>query len=52
VDEMHLAIRPVLLGAGEHLLLGLDLRGLGYECVRWVSGERATHAVLRRRASR
>ena len=28
IDELHLAIRPVLLGAGEHLLGGIDLRSL------------------------
>jgi hypothetical protein len=43
------ALRPVLLGTGEHLLGGLDLRSLGYECVKQVAGERATHFVLRRR---
>ena len=50
IDEMHLALRPVLLGSGEHLLNGIDLRALGYECARYVAGERATHVVLRRRA--
>ena len=50
VDDLHLAIRPVLLGSGEHLLEGIDLRALGYECVEWTAGERATHAVLRKRA--
>jgi len=50
VDELHLALRPVLLGSGEHLMKGLDLRALGYECARYVAGERATHVVLRRRA--
>jgi dihydrofolate reductase len=49
IDEMHLAMRPVLLGAGEHLLKGIDLRA-GYECAKWVAGERATHLFLRRRA--
>jgi len=49
VDEMHLAIRPVLLGTGEHLLGGLDLRTLGFECANHVAGERATHVFLRRR---
>jgi dihydrofolate reductase len=48
VDELHLALRPVLLGSGEHLLSGLDLRVLGYECARQVVGERATHVFLRR----
>ena len=49
VDELHLAVGPVLLGAGEHLLGGIDLRALGYECVETVAGERATHFFIRRR---
>ena len=49
IDEMHLAVRPVLLGRGEHLLNGIDLRALGYECAEWLTGERAIHVVLRRR---
>jgi dihydrofolate reductase len=48
IDELHLAIRPVLLGSGELLLHGLDLRSLGYECARHVAGERAMHVFLRR----
>jgi len=50
IDELHLAIRPVLLGSGEHLLDGIDMRTLGYECVRHVAGERAIHVFLRHRA--
>lgn len=49
VDELHLAITPVLLGAGEHLLAGIDMRALGYECVERAATERTTHVVLRRR---
>jgi dihydrofolate reductase len=49
IDELHLAVRPVLLGSGEHLLTQLDLLQLGYECSGTRSGERATHAFLRRR---
>jgi len=49
IDELHLATRPVLLGRGESLLRDLDLRALGYETVRSVSGERATHVYLRKR---
>ena len=48
VDELHLAIAPVLLGAGEPLLAGLDLRALGYDCTRHVASEHATHVVLER----
>ncbi len=48
VDELHLAVSPVLLGAGEPLRSGIDLHALGYECSDWVAGERATHVFLRR----
>ena len=48
VDELHLAMRPVLLGSGENLMTGINLRALGYECVKSVAGERATHVFLRK----
>jgi dihydrofolate reductase len=48
VDELHLALRPVLLGSGEHVWRDLDLRALGYTCTRTVPGERAVHVYLRR----
>ncbi len=50
IDDLHLAIRPVLLGSGEHLLGGIDIRSLGYECARHVAGERATHVFLTKRS--
>jgi dihydrofolate reductase len=50
IDELHLAVRPVLLGRGEHLFEGIDMRALGYECARYVAGERATHVFLRKSA--
>lgn len=50
IDELHLAMRPVLLGSGEHLLHDIDLRALGYECDKSVAGERATHVFLRKSA--
>jgi dihydrofolate reductase len=46
LDEMHLAISPVLLGKGEHLTHGLDLPGLGYSVTEHVCGEAATHVVV------
>ncbi|MBI4693626.1 MAG: dihydrofolate reductase [Gammaproteobacteria bacterium] len=49
IDEMHVAISPVLLGEGERLFEGIDARALGYECVRFVASEKATHVVIRRR---
>lgn len=48
IDELHIAISPVLLGRGEPLFEGLDLRALGYQCVQSVATEKATHVVLRR----
>lgn len=48
IDELHLAVMPVLLGAGEHLWSGIDLPALGYACTRQVAGERATHLFLQR----
>jgi len=48
VDEMHLALMPVLLGGGENLFSGLDLHRLGFQCVERVSTEQATHVVLER----
>jgi dihydrofolate reductase len=51
IDELHLAIAPVLLGAGEHLLSGIDMRALGYECAEHVAGTRAAaHVIVRKRA--
>lgn len=50
IDELHLALRPILMGAGERLWTGLDVRALGYECVESIAGERAIHIILRKRA--
>ena len=49
IDEMHLALAPVLLGAGENLWAGLDLRALGYQCTGCTPGEKATHLTVGRR---
>jgi dihydrofolate reductase len=50
VDEMHVAIAPVLLGGGESLFHGLDLPALGYACTEHRPGTRAVaHVVIRRR---
>jgi dihydrofolate reductase len=48
VDEMHVAISPVLLGAGEHLFSGIDLPKLGYRRTEHVPTANATHIVMKR----
>lgn len=49
IDELNLAVSPMLLGRGEPLFAGLDLPSLGYECSRHVAARRATHVVLTKR---
>ena len=51
IDELHLAVSPVLLGRGERLFDGLDLRALGYDCGQYTGSPKAAHFVLRRKAS-
>jgi dihydrofolate reductase len=46
IDEMHLALSPVLMGEGEHLFHGINLDHLGYAAARTVPGENATHVFL------
>ncbi|MGC4068641.1 MAG: dihydrofolate reductase family protein [Polyangiaceae bacterium] len=48
VDEMHIAVSPVLLGRGESLFKDLDLAQLGYHVAEHVATTRATHVVIRR----
>lgn len=52
VDEMHVAVSPVLLGAGEHLFAALDLPKLGYRCAEHVPTAHATHIVLKKEGPR
>ena len=52
IDEMHLAVSPVLLGAGESLLAGIDLPALGYAITQHVPGALATHVVISRQGAR
>ncbi|MGM9486313.1 dihydrofolate reductase family protein [Ideonella sp. YS5] len=49
VDEMHLALSPLVQGRGEALFAGLDLAELGFECTEHAPTPHATHAVLTRR---
>jgi dihydrofolate reductase len=46
IDEMHLAIAPVIVGSGEQLFGGIDAVKLGYRCTEHAAGEGAMHVVL------
>lgn len=48
IDEMHLAIAPIFLGAGENLFSGLDLPALGYACTERVPTASAIHLIVQR----
>jgi dihydrofolate reductase len=49
IDQMHIAVSPVLLGGGEPLLAGIDLPALGYYVSEHVPSQKATHVVLTKR---
>jgi len=49
IDEMHLAISPVLLDVGEHLFFGINFAQLGFIPFRVVPGENATHVLIKRK---
>ena len=48
IDDMHLALAPVVLGQGEALFVGLDLRKLGFRVIERAATDAATHLVLAR----
>ena len=49
IDEMHLAVSPVLLGEGENLFAGVNLSRLGFSVVKSVAGENATHVWIEKK---
>jgi dihydrofolate reductase len=49
IDEMHLAVSPVLLGEGVNLFQGINLDQLGFKVDRTVAGENATHVFIGKR---
>jgi dihydrofolate reductase len=49
IDEMHIAVAPILLGAGEHLFAGMNLTALGFTQVEYVGTPKAAHYVLRKK---
>ena len=48
VDELHLAMAPTLLGAGENLFAHIDLVDLGYKRAEHVATPNAMHIVFER----
>ena len=48
IDEMHLAVSPVLLGEGENLFAGINLHQLGFTVTKTVAGENATHVLMKK----
>jgi dihydrofolate reductase len=49
IDDIHLAISPVVLGSGEHLFTNIDMLKLGYRCNEHVATSKATHVVFSKR---
>jgi len=49
LDAMHIAIAPRLLGSGEPLFAGLDLRALGYQVTGYRPSDLAMHVIIERR---
>jgi dihydrofolate reductase len=50
VDEIHVAIAPVVLGRGEAMFAGIDLPALGFRVTEHQTTQHALHVVLTRTA--
>ena len=48
IDEMHLALSPVLMGEGENLFAGINLYQLGSTSIKTAAGENATHVFMKK----
>jgi len=48
IDELHVAVTPVLLGSGESLFANINLLSLGYQVADHVTTANASHLVIRR----
>ncbi len=48
IDEIHVAMSPVILGSGESLFDRIDLPALGYRCTKNTLTQRAMHIILAR----
>ncbi len=52
IDEMHIAIAPILLGTGENLFSEIDMSSLGYTCTEHVTTDNATHVVIKKASTK
>jgi dihydrofolate reductase len=50
IDELHLAVVPILLGRGARLFENLDGAAVGYQCVELVASPSVLHVRLARTA--
>ena len=48
IDEMHIAVSPVLLGSGENLFSNIDLLSLGYRITNYKASENAAHLIIKK----
>ena len=48
VDEIHLALSPLFIGAGEHLFSGIDMLRLGFNKIQRTEGEQTTHIIIKK----
>lgn len=46
IDELHLVVSPIFLGSGENLYFNLDLKSLGYKCIKNISSDKAMHLFI------
>ena len=49
IDEMHLVVSPVLIGAGEKFFGNLDLVKMGFRVTQHVMSERVMHVVMEKK---
>lgn len=49
IDEMHLAVAPVVLGAGENFFQGLNLAEMGFSVTSYTPTPDAAHIILEKK---
>lgn len=48
IDEMHIAVSPILLGSGENLFADIDLLSLGYKITNYKASVNAAHLIIKK----